>query len=190
MKRGVKVRILVEGDETDAMPVKYASRQTYDGLLSMGIAIYEYQPTMMHTKSLVVDGVVSMFGSANFDNRSLELNDELNIAVANRDLAARLTQRSRRGPHARQAAPPRRVAPALAPREDARALLELFRGDFLGDWGLGTREWAVGAIDAVRVRHGRVASPSCAPMDCRQRHRHPGVATSSAGSRVPSPESR
>ncbi|MEO7273530.1 MAG: phospholipase D-like domain-containing protein [Vicinamibacterales bacterium] len=92
VKRGVKVRILVEGDETDAMPVKYASRQTYDGLLSMGIAIYEYQPTMMHTKSLVVDGVVSMFGSANFDNRSLELNDELNVTVANRDLAARLTR--------------------------------------------------------------------------------------------------
>jgi cardiolipin synthase len=58
----------------------------------MGITIYEYQPTMMHTKSLVVDGIVSMFGSANFDNRSLELNDELNIAVANRDLAARLTR--------------------------------------------------------------------------------------------------
>ena len=58
----------------------------------MGIAIYEYQPTMMHAKSLVVDGVVSMFGSANFDNRSLELNDELNVTVANRDLAARLTR--------------------------------------------------------------------------------------------------
>jgi len=89
VKRGVKVRILVEGDETDAMPVKYASRQTYDQLLTMGIAIHEYQPTMMHAKSLVVDGVISMFGSANFDNRSLELNDEVNIAVWGRDLAAR-----------------------------------------------------------------------------------------------------
>ena len=37
---------------------------------------------MMHTKTLVVDGVWSMFGSANFDNRSLELNDELNVAVS------------------------------------------------------------------------------------------------------------
>ena len=45
---------------------------------------------MMHTKSLVVDGVWSMFGSANFDNRSLELNDELNVAVASPSLAARL----------------------------------------------------------------------------------------------------
>ena len=87
--RGVKVRILVEGDITDAMPVKYASRAHYEQFIRQGIEIYEYQPTMMHTKVLVVDGVWSMFGSANFDNRSLELNDELNVAVTNRALAAR-----------------------------------------------------------------------------------------------------
>jgi cardiolipin synthase len=92
VSRGVKIRILVEGDKTDAMPVKYASRDAYDRLLSMGIEIYEYQPTMMHTKTLVVDGVWSMFGSANFDNRSLELNDELNVAVSDHDLAYRLAE--------------------------------------------------------------------------------------------------
>jgi cardiolipin synthase A/B len=92
VSRGVKIRILVEGDETDAMPVKYASRNAYERLLSMGIEIYEYQPTMMHTKSLVVDGAWSMFGSANFDNRSLELNDELNVAVTDRDLARRFLE--------------------------------------------------------------------------------------------------
>ena len=90
VSRGVRVRILVEGDITDAMPVKYASRHYYDRLLVSGIEIYEYEPTMMHTKALVVDGIWSMFGSANFDNRSLELNDELNVAVTSRDLAARL----------------------------------------------------------------------------------------------------
>ena len=90
VSRGVKIRILVEGDITDAMPVKYASRNVYDRLLSIGIEIYEYQPTMMHTKVVVVDGAWSMFGSANFDNRSLELNDELNVAVSDRDLARRL----------------------------------------------------------------------------------------------------
>lgn len=88
--RGVRVRILVESDITDAMPVKYASRHYYDRLLADGIEIYEYEPTMMHTKALVVDGIWSMFGSANFDNRSLELNDELNVAVSSRDLASRL----------------------------------------------------------------------------------------------------
>lgn len=90
VNRGVRVRLLVEGDITDAMPVKYASRRYYDRLLSAGIEIYEYEPTMMHTKTFVVDGIWSMFGSANFDNRSLELNDELNVTVSSRDLAARL----------------------------------------------------------------------------------------------------
>jgi cardiolipin synthase A/B len=91
-RRGVKVRILTEGDETDAMPVKYASRHAYDRLLQLGVEIYEYEPTMMHAKVLVVDGIWSMFGSANFDNRSLELNDELNVAVSSRDLAARFAR--------------------------------------------------------------------------------------------------
>ena len=99
--RGVKIRILVEGDKTDAMPVKYASREAYERLLAMGIEIYEYQPTMMHTKTLVVDGAWSMFGSANFDNRSLELNDELNVAVADRELAATVHRGFRAGPSRR-----------------------------------------------------------------------------------------
>jgi cardiolipin synthase len=89
VRRGVKIRILLEGDITDAMPVKYASRHAYDRLLQQGVELYEYQPTMMHAKVLVVDGIWSMFGSANFDNRSLELNDELNVAVSSQDLAAR-----------------------------------------------------------------------------------------------------
>jgi cardiolipin synthase len=92
VSRGVKIRILVEGDITDAMPVKYASRAHYEQFLESGIEIYEYQPTMMHTKVIVVDGVWSMFGSANFDNRSLELNDELNLAVTSRSLAERFLQ--------------------------------------------------------------------------------------------------
>jgi cardiolipin synthase len=88
--RGVRIRVLMEGEITDAMAVKYASRQAYEELLESGIEMYEYQPTMMHTKAMVVDGVWTVFGSANFDNRSLELNDELNVAVASPDLAARL----------------------------------------------------------------------------------------------------
>jgi cardiolipin synthase len=92
VKRGVKIRVLVEGDLTDAKPVKYASRYAYQRFLDAGIEIYEYQPTMMHAKAMVVDGVWSMFGSANFDNRSLELNDEMNVAVSDPGLAARLVQ--------------------------------------------------------------------------------------------------
>jgi cardiolipin synthase len=88
--RGVRVRMLVEGDKTDAKTVKYASRGDYESLLEMGVEIAEYQPTMMHAKTMTVDGVLSIIGSANFDNRSLELNDELNVAVFDRGLASRL----------------------------------------------------------------------------------------------------
>jgi cardiolipin synthase len=91
-RRGVRIRILVEGDLTDAKPVKYASRDRYQWLLDQGIEVYEYQPTMMHTKAIMVDGAWSMVGSANFDNRSLELNDEMNVAVSDRTLAQRLEQ--------------------------------------------------------------------------------------------------
>ena len=92
VRRGVAIRILVESDITDQRAVKYASREAYEQLLTTGIEIYEYQPTMMHAKAVVVDGVLSIFGSANFDNRSLELNDELNVAVFSRAVAGRLVE--------------------------------------------------------------------------------------------------
>jgi cardiolipin synthase len=89
-RRGVRVRLVVEGDITDATPVKFAGRATYGRLLAQGIEIYEYQPAMMHAKVVVIDDALTIVGSANFDNRSLELNDELNVAVFDRALAARL----------------------------------------------------------------------------------------------------
>jgi cardiolipin synthase len=88
--RGVRVRILVEGDITDAKPVKFASRSAYEHMLERGIHIYEYRPTMMHAKTMVADGIWSVVGSANLDNRSLELNDELNVGVHDASLAARV----------------------------------------------------------------------------------------------------
>lgn len=89
--RGVRIRVLVEGDRTDAKPVKWASRADYEQLMRSGLEIYEYQPTMMHAKSMVVDGVWSIIGSANFDNRSLDMNDELNVGVEDPGLARTLT---------------------------------------------------------------------------------------------------
>ena len=88
--RGVRVRILCEGEITDAMPVKHASREGYQDLLDQGIEIYEYQPTMMHTKAVMVDESFSVIGSANFGNRSFELNDELTVAVFDPQLARTL----------------------------------------------------------------------------------------------------
>lgn len=89
-RRGVRVRMLVEGDITDEKIVKFAGRAHYRQFMEQGIEIYEYQPAMMHAKVLVVDDVLSIVGSANFDNRSFELNDELNVAVFDRAVAARL----------------------------------------------------------------------------------------------------
>ena len=91
-RRGVRVRMLVEGNITDAMPVKYASRAQYEHLMQLGIEIHEYQPAMMHTKAVIIDGALSIVGSANFDNRSFELNDELNVVVFDRGVAARLRE--------------------------------------------------------------------------------------------------
>ena len=90
--RGVKVRILGDGEITDAKSVKHASRHTFQGLLEAGIDVYEYVPTMMHAKIMIVDGVLSVFGSGNFDNRSLELNDEITLAVFSPDLGRQLAR--------------------------------------------------------------------------------------------------
>jgi cardiolipin synthase len=92
VERGVRVRVVTDGDVTDATPVKDASRDGYQALLDAGIEVYEYQPTMMHVKAMVVDGVWSVIGSANFDNRSFELNDELTVAVQDGDLGQALTR--------------------------------------------------------------------------------------------------
>jgi cardiolipin synthase len=89
-RRGVRLRILVEGDRTDAKTVKWASRSVYDRLLREGMEIYEYQPTMMHAKTMVIDGKWSIIGSANLDNRSLDMNDEVNIGIADESLARAL----------------------------------------------------------------------------------------------------
>jgi cardiolipin synthase A/B len=91
-ERGVRVRLVTEGEITDALSVKRASRAEYDELLQRGYEIYEFQPTMMHLKAMVVDEAWSLIGSANFDNRSFELNDELTVAIADRAVAAILTR--------------------------------------------------------------------------------------------------
>jgi len=91
-RRGVHVRVVTDGEITDSMPVKYSSREGYQQLLDWGVEIYEYEPTMMHVKAMMVDGAWSVIGSANFDNRSFELNDELTAGVADPELAAALTR--------------------------------------------------------------------------------------------------
>jgi cardiolipin synthase len=75
-RAGVDVRILLPDEHTDAKPIRLTSHSYYEELMAAGVHIYEYQPTMMHTKGVVVDGVWSVVGSANMDIRSKELNNE------------------------------------------------------------------------------------------------------------------
>ena len=86
-RRGVRVRIVVPGRYTDARVGRWAAQGLYGALLEAGIQLYEYQPTMMHCKVLVIDGVWSSVGSANFDDRSFRLNDEANLNVFSEELA-------------------------------------------------------------------------------------------------------
>jgi cardiolipin synthase len=95
-ERGVRVRVLVPGENIDKPPVWVAGRASYDELLAAGIEVYEYQPTMLHAKTMTVDGVWSAVGSANFDNRSFQLNDEATLCVTSEAFAARLTEQFER----------------------------------------------------------------------------------------------
>jgi len=86
-KRGVHVEILLPGPIMDVKIVQKASRARWGALLEAGIAIYEYQPTMLHTKVMIVDSHFVSVGSTNFDDRSFRLNDETNLNVLDDDLA-------------------------------------------------------------------------------------------------------
>ena len=80
-ERGVDVRILTVGPLTDVRTPWLAGRSYYEELSSHGVRVYEYQPAMMHAKTIVVDDCWSTVGSMNFDNHSLALNDESNLVV-------------------------------------------------------------------------------------------------------------
>jgi cardiolipin synthase len=79
---GVDVRILVPGNHTDAIPVQYAGRAYYEELLEAGVRIFEYQASMMHAKTVVVDDGWTLVGSANMDERSMEINEENLLGIA------------------------------------------------------------------------------------------------------------
>jgi cardiolipin synthase len=91
-ERGVEVRILVPGPHIDKELVRVAGRAAYEPLLDAGATIFEYQPTMLHAKSLVVDGAWSSVGTVNFDNRSFQLHDEVTLCVWDEPFAAALSE--------------------------------------------------------------------------------------------------
>jgi cardiolipin synthase len=90
-ERGVRVRVLVPGRHIDKGPVRIAGRAAYDQLVECGVQVWEYRPTMLHAKSMTVDGAWATVGSVNFDNRSFQLNDEATLCVLSDEFAGRLT---------------------------------------------------------------------------------------------------
>jgi cardiolipin synthase A/B len=90
--RGVAVTVIVPGRHTDQRWVRLASRRMWGQLLESGIRIFEYRKSMIHAKVLVVDGMWAVLGTTNIDNRSFEHNDEVNVAMRDPELAARLLE--------------------------------------------------------------------------------------------------
>lgn len=80
-KRGVDVKLLLPGKHNDQPHTKAAGRSAYGDLLKGGVKIFEFEPTMIHTKSVVIDGLFSVVGSSNFDARSSQINEELDITI-------------------------------------------------------------------------------------------------------------
>lgn len=92
-ERGVDVRILTPGANNDRRSTWYAARAHYEELLAAGVRIYEYEPTMVHAKTLVVDRVWCSVGTMNFDNRSMTLNEEVTLLTLDRELGGTLHDR-------------------------------------------------------------------------------------------------
>ena len=88
--RGVDVRILTNGSQSDVKTTWLAGRSRYEALLRAGVRIYEYQPATLHAKTLTADHMFSVIGTMNFDNRSLAYNDEVALVSFGADDAAAL----------------------------------------------------------------------------------------------------
>ncbi|MEL6604173.1 MAG: phosphatidylserine/phosphatidylglycerophosphate/cardiolipin synthase family protein [Cyanobacteria bacterium J06614_10] len=96
-KAGVQVRILTTSDRSDKKPVYYASYEVYGSLLAAGISIFEYQPSMLHAKMLMIDHTWVNTGSANLDYRSYLHNDELDILTGSPKLVRSVKEQFERG---------------------------------------------------------------------------------------------
>src|SRR5919107_141484 len=91
-RRGVDVRILTAHDTNDVRSTWYAGSAHFEELLQAGVRIYDYQASMIHAKTLVVDGRWCSVGTMNFDNRSMSFNDETNLVALDEALGARMTE--------------------------------------------------------------------------------------------------
>ena len=89
-RRGVDVRVLTNGSATDVATTRFAGHRQYTALLAAGVRIWEYNPTTVHAKTFVADGVWSSIMTANFDNRSISYNDEVALVVQGAEIGAKM----------------------------------------------------------------------------------------------------
>ncbi|MDB4940063.1 MAG: cls [Candidatus Doudnabacteria bacterium] len=89
-RAGVDVRVLLPNNYIDGQTIRWASHKYFEEFLNAGVKIYEYQPTMIHSKTIVVDGKWSIVGSANMDVRSTELNKENILCILDDEFAIEL----------------------------------------------------------------------------------------------------
>lgn len=87
---GVKVKLLVP-DQSDSKMVASAARSYYGELMNAGVEIYQYEKGFIHAKTMVSDGQLSVIGTANMDNRSFELNFEVNCVIYDSKTAEKMT---------------------------------------------------------------------------------------------------
>jgi cardiolipin synthase len=92
VRRGADVTILVPGTKNDHLLTRRSSRALYGDLLKVGARIFEYEPSMIHAKITLVDRRWAVVGSTNLDSRSFGLNDEVNVAMPDPEVAARLEE--------------------------------------------------------------------------------------------------
>src|SRR6187399_1965784 len=93
-RRGVRT-IIIFPARNDSWIVGAASHSYYSDLLAAGVRIYEYEGGLLHTKSLTLDGEITLIGSANMDRRSFDLNYENNILIYDATMTAAMQERQR-----------------------------------------------------------------------------------------------
>ncbi|MFB6893405.1 phosphatidylserine/phosphatidylglycerophosphate/cardiolipin synthase family protein [Kitasatospora sp. NPDC056327] len=91
-RRGVTVELLVPGRHTDKRVCQLAGERHFGRMMACGVTVWQYEPTMMHAKVLTLDGTMSVIGSANFNRRSLDHDEEVVLAVVDEEFTARLDQ--------------------------------------------------------------------------------------------------